>query len=51
VLSQVGFGIVAGLVVSNQVRVRTWQHLPFVMRAGLETPGIRDRDDGEGPTQ
>jgi len=51
VLSQVGFGIVAGLVVSRQVRVRTWQHLPFIMRAGLETPGIKQRDDGEGPTQ
>src|SRR6267143_919762 len=33
VLSQVGFGIVAGIVVSRQVRVRTWQHLPFPIRA------------------
>ena len=51
VLSQVGFGIVAGLVVSHQERVRTWQHLPFIMRAGLEAPGIRDRDGGEGQAQ
>jgi hypothetical protein len=50
VLSQVGFGIVAGLVVSQQVRVRTWQHVPFIMRAGFEAPGIRERDDGEGQT-
>src|SRR5262245_21486182 len=42
VLSQVGFGLVAGAVVSRQERVRTWQHLPFIMRAGIEAPGIVD---------
>jgi hypothetical protein len=42
VLSQVGFGIVAGIVVSGHEPVRTWQHLPFLMRAGIEAPGIRD---------
>ena len=51
VLSQVGFGIVAGLVVSRQVRVRTWQHVPFILRAGIEAPGLRDRDGGEDQTQ
>jgi hypothetical protein len=40
VLSQVGFGIVAGIVVSRQERVRTSQHLPFAVRAGIEAPGI-----------
>ena len=40
VLSQVGFGIVAGLVVSRQERIRTWQHLPFAVRAGIEAPGV-----------
>jgi hypothetical protein len=48
VLSQVGFGIVAGIVVSRQVRVRTWQHLPFPARAGVEATGVmsdRDRED------
>ena len=40
VLSQAGFGIVAGVVVSRQERVRTWQHLPFAVRAGIEAPGI-----------
>src|SRR5205807_10287943 len=34
VLSQVGFGIVAGIVVSRHEPVRTWQHLPFLIRAG-----------------
>ena len=40
--SQVGFGIVAGVVVSRQVRVRTWQHLPFAVRAGVEATGVMD---------
>jgi hypothetical protein len=39
VLSQVGFGLVAGVVVSKQVRVHTWQHLPFAIRAGVEATG------------
>jgi hypothetical protein len=47
VLSQVGFGVVAGIVVSRQERVRTWQHLPLAMRAGIEAPGIMDNDRGE----
>jgi hypothetical protein len=42
VLSQIGFGIVAGIVVSKQVRVRTWQHLPFALRAGVEATGVMD---------
>jgi hypothetical protein len=46
VVSQVGFGIVAGVVVSTQQRVHTWQHLPFAIRAGIETPGVMaDRND------
>jgi hypothetical protein len=51
VLSQVGFGLVAGIVVSRQERVHTWQHLPFAMRAGIEAPGIIDdrrrKDEGQ----
>jgi hypothetical protein len=47
VASQVGFGIVAGIVVSKQHRVRTWQHLPFAIRAGIETPGAMDETNGE----
>jgi hypothetical protein len=42
VVSQVGFGIVAGIVVSRQQRVHTWQHLPFAIRAGIETSGVMD---------
>jgi hypothetical protein len=46
VLSQVGFGIVAGIVVSRQVRVHTWQHLPFAVRAGVKATGVMD-DSGK----
>ena len=51
VISQVGFGIVAGIVVSKQQRVRTWQHLPFAVRAGMEAPGAMDERNGEDPRQ
>jgi hypothetical protein len=47
VLSQVGFGIVAGIVVSHQTRIRTWQNLPFAVRAGIETPGLMTEKDEE----
>src|SRR6267142_2331345 len=45
VLSQVGFGIVAGIIVSRQQRVRTWQGLPFAVRAGIESPGVMAEKD------
>jgi len=46
VLSQVGFGIVAGIVVSRQQRVPTRQHLPFAARAGFEVQGgINEKGD------
>lgn len=42
VASQMGFGLVAGLVVVRQTRVRTRQFLPFPMRAGIEAPGFTE---------
>jgi hypothetical protein len=42
VASQVAFGIVAGMVVSRQERIRTWQRLPLAFRAGMEGSGMRD---------
>jgi hypothetical protein len=48
--SQVGFGIVAGIVVSQQQRVPTQQRLPFAVRAGFEVLGRIDedgKDEGE----
>jgi hypothetical protein len=47
VISQIGFGIVAGVIVSRQQRVSTWQHLPFAMRAGIEAPGAIDEKNGD----
>jgi hypothetical protein len=44
VASQIGFGVVAGLVVVRQARVRTRQFMPFAMRAGIEAPGMRHED-------
>jgi len=38
--SQIAFGIVAGIVVVRQGRVSTRENLPFVVRAGIEAPGI-----------
>src|ERR1700683_2505108 len=44
VASQVAFGIVAGIVVSYQERIRTWQHLPLAFRSGMEASGMKDEE-------
>jgi hypothetical protein len=50
VASQFAFGIVAGLVVVRQQRVHTYQFVPFLMRAGIEAPGIsQERPEKDGP--
>ena len=51
VISQMGFGIVAGIIVSRQVRVHTWQYLPFPMRAGIEAAGTMHEKDGDSGRQ
>ena len=38
--SQMAFGVVAGIVVARQERVSTRENLPFIVRAGIEAPGI-----------
>jgi hypothetical protein len=46
--SQIAFGVVAGIVVVRQGRVSTRENLPFVLRAGIEAPGIIPRrESGE----
>jgi len=47
VISQIGFGAVAGIVVSRQERIRTWQYLPFAVRAGIETSGEMESNEGD----
>jgi len=49
VITQFGFGIVAGLVVVRQERVRTGQYLPFAVRARVETPGVMEEKKEDGP--
>ena len=47
-VSQVAFGIVAGLVVVRQVRIPTRENVSFVLRAGIEAPGtIPPRENRE----
>lgn len=40
VVSQVAFGIVAGLVVVRQGKIQTGQSMPFVLRMGIEASGM-----------
>jgi hypothetical protein len=51
IASQMGFGIVAGLVVVTQARVRTRQFLPFAVRAGIEAPGWMEEKNRENGQQ
>jgi hypothetical protein len=52
--SQVGFGVVAGAIVSRHERIPTRQNLPFAVRAGFEVLARMDmprdkKDDGGEP--
>jgi hypothetical protein len=40
VISQIGFGLVAGLVVARQERIGTRQPAPLPVRMGIEAPGL-----------
>ena len=51
VLSQFGFGIVAGVIVSRQEQIHTWQAIPFAFRAGMEGSGMRDHHSEKDPEQ
>jgi hypothetical protein len=48
VISQMGFGVVAGIVVSRRERIRTWQGVPLSVRAGMEESGMHDQDQEGG---
>jgi hypothetical protein len=47
IASQFAFGIVAGLVVVRQDRVRVRQFMPFAIRAGIETPSAAHKNNPE----
>ena len=44
-LCQIAFGLTAGFVVARSERIATIQHLPFLMRAGIEAPGVGGREE------
>jgi hypothetical protein len=48
IASQFAFGIVAGLVVVRQERVRVRQFVPFAMRAGIESSGGIEKHPEDG---
>jgi hypothetical protein len=48
-VSQVIYGIVAGLVVARQGRIRTGQSMPFAARLGIEAPGLMYSNPEAGP--
>jgi hypothetical protein len=49
-ISQVVYGVVAGLVVKRQARIPTGQSLPFAARLGIEAPGLMHSRPDAGPT-
>ena len=49
VISQVTFGVTAGMVVARQERVPTGQSLPFAVRLGIEAPGLMHSRPDAGP--
>lgn len=49
VVSQITFGVVAGLVVAREGRIRTSGRLPFFARMGIEAPGLMESNPHAGP--
>jgi hypothetical protein len=48
-VSQVTFGVVAGLVVKREGRIRTTGRVPFFARMGIEAPGLMESNPLAGP--
>ena len=48
-VSQVTYGVTAGIVVARQERIPTGQSLPFAARLGIEAPGIMHSRADAGP--
>jgi hypothetical protein len=42
-MSQVGFGLVAGVIVAQEERVAIAQRLPFAVRMGIEETGLEEK--------
>jgi hypothetical protein len=43
-LSQIAFGVTAGIVVARSEKIRTLQHLSFALRSGVEAEGFEGRE-------
>jgi hypothetical protein len=50
-VSQVIYGLTAGIVVARQERILTSQSMPFVARLGIEAAGLMDSRPDAGPPQ
>jgi hypothetical protein len=48
-VSQVTYGLTAGIVVSRHERIPTGQSLPFAARLGVEAPGLMESRPDAGP--
>ncbi|HEX8710770.1 MAG TPA: hypothetical protein VF730_02770 [Terracidiphilus sp.] len=48
-VSQITFGVVAGIVVSRQSRIPTGKRLPLAVRLGIEMPGLLHSKPDVGP--
>jgi hypothetical protein len=48
-VSQLVYGVTAGIVVSHQERILTSQSLPFIARLGFEAPGLMESRPDAGP--
>ena len=46
-LSEILFGIVAGIVVTKSAKIRTHQTLPFILRMGIETKEFQSPHEDE----
>jgi hypothetical protein len=51
IASQFAFGVVAGLMVVRQEHVRTRQFAPFLVRAGIEAPGLSPDNSSKNGTR
>lgn len=49
VVSQVTFGVVAGMVVKRQAKIPTGRNLPLAVRLGIEMPGLMQSRPDTGP--
>lgn len=50
-VSQVTFGVTAGILVARQERIPTGQSLPFAARLGIEAPGLMFSRPDVGPSR